>query len=215
MNVMGFDPSKTSGISLWDTKRDHSSIWCDIIRMPDECDHYWFGVQIQRKILRIIKEQGKPDLGVVEQQSLNSMGNNLDGVIYPWGATQAFCGVLGVYGIPVVRIAPQSWHVPFFGRGFKPQFKVHKLKKPDPRTGKMERIEYLWKEACVKACEDMGIQLPKPASLAHNAADACALAICWRTGKPISEEYHPKFIELIQQRNERAPSGDLFAGVGA
>jgi len=215
MKVWGFDPSKTSGIAEWHTNRDHSSIWCDILRMPDECDHYWFGVQIQRKLVKLIKERGKPDLGVVEAQSHNSMGNNLDGVIYPWGGALAFVGVLGAYGVPVVRIAPRSWHLPFFGKGFNPPYKIHKLKRPDPRTGKMERIEYLWKDACVASCEQMGIVLPTPKSLAHNAADACALAICWRTGKPISDEYHPDFIRLVQQRNERPTGGDLFGGAAA
>lgn len=203
MKVWGFDPSKTSGIAEWNTGRDHSSIWCDIMRMPDECDHYWFGVQIQRKIVRLIKERGKPDIGVVEQQSLNSMGNNLDGVIYPWGAAQAFCGILGVYGIPVLRIAPQSWHVPFFGRGFKPRQKITKLKKPD-KFGNLEKVENLWKDECVDACERMGIVLPRPRSLAHNAADACAVAICWRAAKTINDEYDQQFIRLVQQRNDRS-----------
>lgn len=204
IKIWGFDPSKTSGIAEWQINRSHASIWCDILRMPDECDHYWFGVQMQRKLINLVKERGKPDICVLEQQSLNSMGNNLDGVIYPWGAANAFCGVLGgAYGIPILRIAPQSWHVPFFGKGFKPPFKTHKLKKPDPKTGKMERIEYLWKEACVKACEDMGIVLPTPKSLAHNAADACALAICWRAANPIHQQYHQNFMSLVQGRNER------------
>ena len=205
MKVWGFDPSKTSGISEWETGRNHSSIWCDIIRMPNDCDHYWFGVQMQRKLIRFVKERGKPDLCVIEQQSLNSMGNNLDGVIYPWGAVKAFCGVLGgAYGVPIVKIAPQSWHVSFFGKGYKPRFKVHKLKKPDPKTGKTERIEYLWKEACVEVCEQMGIVLPKPASLAHNAADAAALAICWRAANPINDEYHAPWMKLVQARGEKA-----------
>lgn len=201
MRVMGFDPSKTSGISDWNTRQDHSSIWCDLLRMPDECDHYWFGVQIQRKIIKVIKERGKPDIGVVEQQSLNSMGNNLDGVIYPWTAALAFVGILGAYGIPVVRIAPQSWHSVFFGKGFKPP------QKPVTKTIKGQKVKTFendWKTACVKACQDMGIDLPKPASLSHNGADACALAICWRAANPISEEYHTRFIELVQNRGEKA-----------
>lgn len=206
MKVWGFDPSKTSGIGEWQTERDYSSIWCDIFRMPDECDHYWFGVQIQRKIIKTIKERGKPDIGVVEQQSLNSMGNNLDGVIYPWTAALAFCGILGAYGIPVVRIAPQSWHAVFFGRGFKPP------QKPVNKTIKGQKVKTFendWKAACVASCEQMGIILPTPKSLAHNAADACALAVCWRAANPIATEYHPQFINLVQQRNTR-PSADLF-----
>lgn len=214
MKVWGWDPSKTSGIAEWQTERDRSSIWCDIVRMPEECDPYQYSVQTTRKLVKLIKERGKPDIGVVEQQSLNSMGNNLEGVIYTWGGAQVFCGVMGLYGVPVVRIAPQSWHGPFFGQGFKPPQKIHKLKKPDPRTGKTEKVENLWKVAVVTACEDMGIVLPKPDSLAHNAADACALAICWHYAKAIDEEYHPQFMHLRQQRNTRA-GGDLFGGAAA
>lgn len=211
MKVLSCDPSKTMGLAEWQTERDHSSIWCDILRMPDDCDKYWYAVQTHRKLLKVIKERGKPDLGVVEAQSESSMGNNLDGVLYPWGGAYIFCAVLGAYGIPVVRIPPQTWHVSFFGRGFKPPQKpVKKMIKGK----KVATFENDWKAACVAACEQMNIILPSPKSLSHNAADACALAICWRAGTPIAAEYHPQFISLVQQRNNR-PAGDLFGGAAA
>lgn len=201
VKVWGCDPSKTTGIAEWETGRHISSIWCDILRMPDDCDKYWFSVQLQRKLIRLIKERGKPDIGVVEQQSENSMGNNLDGVLYPWGGAYAFCAVLGAYGVPVVRIAPQTWHSMFFGKGFKPP------QKPATKTikgNKVKTFENDWKAACVASCEREGISLPKPASLSHNAADACALSICWRGGTPISDEYMSAFMSLLQQRNDRS-----------
>lgn len=211
MKVMSCDPSKSSGIAEWETKSDISSIWCDVLRMPDDCDEYWYAVQLQRKLVRVIKERGKPDLGVVEQQSGSSMGNSLQGVIYTWGGAMIFAGVLGAYGIPVVRIAPQTWHASFFGKGFKPPQKpVRKLVKGK----KVDTFENDWKAACVNTCEMHGIRLPPQKTIAHNAADACALAICWRNGTPINDEYHPRFIELIQQRNTRQ-SSDLFDGAAA
>lgn len=211
MKIWGFDPSKSSGIAEWHDKSHVSSIWCDVLRMPDDCDEYWFAVQLQRKLVRLIKERGKPDLGVVEQQSGSSMGNSLNGVIYTWGGAQIFCALLGTYGIPVVRIAPQSWHAMFFGRGFKPP---QKPVKKFVKGKKIDTFENDWKAACVAACERQGIHLPPQKTIAHNAADAAALAICWRGASPIHSEYHPRFISLVQNRNERQPS-DLFEGASA
>lgn len=200
MIVLACDPSKSTGLAEWNTKQDMSSIWATVLRMPDDCDALWYAVQLERKLIKIIKERGKPDIGVVEQQSGSSMGNSLEGVIYTWGGAQIFCATLGVYGIPVVRMAPQTWHAMFFGKGFKPPQKPVRKKV----QGKIvTTFENDWKAACVDACERQGIVLPTQKTIAHNAADAAALAICWRGGTPINPEYHPRFMELVQRRNSK------------
>ena len=86
---------------------------------------------------------------------------------------------------------PSSWRKSFFGEGFKPP--LDKKQKKD------------WKSAAVEECERIGITLPKQKALAHNAAEACALAICWgvRDMKVHAGGYHQPWLNLVMQRNER------------
>lgn len=199
--IWAFDPSKHTGFAEWHSKTDISSIVCNVIEMPAECDHYWFPVQFQRKLLRLVKDRGKPDLVVMEQQSLASMGNNLDGVIFPWVAVGTICGVFGAYGVPLTRIAPATWRKMFFGTGFKPPQKAVN-KKANGKTTVTYQND--WKAAAVSACERHGIVIPPKKTTNHNACEAAAMAICWRGAEPINKEMHSQFIALVQQRNERA-----------
>jgi Holliday junction resolvasome RuvABC endonuclease subunit len=195
--IIAFDPSKTTGWAYWDTDCDHSSIRCGLIEMPDKADHYYTGDQLGLKVQNLIKSfPKKPQFAVIEQQSLSSMGNNLDGVIYPWGAVFAISAICSNWGIPMGTIAPATWRNMFFPKGFKPPQKQRTVK------GKI-KLENDWKTPAVAECERMGIVLPAKKSTNHNAAEAAALAICWRGAKLHARRYEPAFMALLQQRNSK------------
>jgi len=204
--ILGFDPSKNTGWSVFDTKRDFSAIRCGVFEMPDKCDHYFTSDQIglkSRNLIRSLMENGeKPDFAVLEEQSLAKIGNtSADALIYPWLATSAVVSTLANFGIGYGTIPAASWRVMFYGRGFKP---------PLDNKGKKD-----WKEASRRECERLGIALPSQKTINHNAAESCALAICWRGAKLHARRYEAGFMGLLQQRNERAPNSDLFAGAAS
>jgi hypothetical protein len=206
MLSLGFDPSKNTGHGLWDTLKDHSSIESGVFEMPKGADQYYTGDQIGRKVtalLRGIKERhGRyPDFATLEEQSLAKIGNtSADAMIYPWVATAAIVSTLANFGIPYGTVPAATWRVMYYGKGFKP---------PLDNKGKKD-----WKSAAVRECERMGIILPPQKTISHNAAEACALAICWRGAKLHARRYEPAFMSLLQQRNARS-AGDLFEGVAA
>lgn len=200
--IIGFDPSKSTGWCLYSPDRrkadgNFSHIECGVFQMPDGADHYYTGDQIGLKttaLLRAHKEAhgAYPKFAVLEQQILAKVGNtSADAMIYPWVATSAIVATLANFGIPYGTLMPASWRKSFFGEGFKP---------PVDKKGKKD-----WKTAAVDECERLGIQLPKQKALGHNAAEACALAICWgvRDMKVHAGRYHEPWLKLIQQRNER------------
>lgn len=207
MISLGFDPSKNSGYGLWDTQRDHSSILSGVFEMPKGADQYYTSDQIGRKTVALIREckerHGRyPDFATLEEQSLAKIGDtSADAMIYPWVATSAIVSALANFGIPYGTIPAATWHVMFYGKGFKP---------PLDNKGKKN-----WKEAARRECDRMGIKIPAQKTINHNAAEACALAICWRAAKLHARRYEPAFMTLLQQRNERTLSSDLFQGNAA
>jgi hypothetical protein len=217
--LISFDPSKTTGWAVTDTRRDDSAIECDVFEMPDKADHYYtmdqIGLKTRNLIQGLVEAGRKPKFGVVEEQSLAKIGNtSADAMIYPWVASSAICSTLANFGIPYATIPAATWRVAFFGSGYKPPFKIIKLKKPDKKTGKMEKIEWLWKEAVVAECERRGIVLPSKKGLAHNAAEAAAIGMVGRCDKT---KIHAKRYEAIwnevkdsKYKKDRS-SGDLFA----
>jgi 1,2-phenylacetyl-CoA epoxidase catalytic subunit len=62
-----------------------------------------------------------------------------------------------------------------------------------------------WKSVAVTGWERIGIRLPSQRTLAHNAAEACALAICWEVKemKVHAGRYQEALMALRMQRNER------------
>ena len=200
--ILGFDPSKSTGWALFSPERERedgnfSHIECGVFQMPDKADHYYTSDQIGMKVanlLRGIKERHKrlPDFAVLEQQILAKIANtSADAMIYPWIASSSIVATLANFGIPYGTLMPSSWRKSFFGRGFKP---------PVDKKGKND-----WKAAAVDLCEQRGIELPKQKALAHNAAEACALAICWgiRDMNLHAGRYQQPWMNLIQQRNDR------------
>jgi hypothetical protein len=205
--IMAFDPSKGTGYCLFDTAKDFSAIECGVFEMPRGADQYYTADQLGLKttaVLRAIKEEhGKyPDFAVLEQQieaqvAVGGRGQNFAGSIYPWIATSAIVATLANFKIPYGTIMPASWRKSFFGQGFKP---------PLDKNGKKD-----WKKAAIAECERLGITLPSKKALADDAAEACALAICWasRDINLHAGRYQEPFMRLLQQRNTRPPN-DLF-----
>jgi hypothetical protein len=187
--IWGFDPSKYTGWAIFKPEMEKidgncSHIKCGVFEMPEKADHYYTGDQIGLKVVSLIRDYGKPDFVVLEEQSLAKIGNSsADAMLYPWIATSAIVATLANFAIPYATIPAATWRVAFFGSGFKPAFKIHKLKKPDPKTGKTEKIEYLWKDACVSECERRGVTITGNKAIAHNAAEACALAMVGQSDK--------------------------------
>ncbi|MGP4665959.1 hypothetical protein [Agrobacterium pusense] len=124
-----------------------------------------------------------------ESQALSCM---LHGAVY---------ATLGNWGKPWGTISAATWRKMFFGAGYKPPLDNH---------GKND-----WKRAAIEQCELEGIILPAKKATRDNAAEAAALAVCWRGVEIHAGRYRPAFQDFLQQRNERAPSGDLFAAVNA
>lgn len=206
MKILAFDPAKTTGYAFYDTARDLSAIRCGVLEMPDNADAYYTGDQLGLKVTRLIKEFGKPDFAVLEEQSLAQIGNsNAAAIIYAWGSSLAIVATLANFGVPYGTIPPGTWRKMFFGKGFKPPVKAAKPgKKP----------ENDWKAAAVAECERHQIVLPSKKTIAHNAAESCALAVCWRGAKLHAKRYEPAFMSLLQQRNSHV-GGDLFGGAAA
>lgn len=223
--ILGFDPSKTTGWAIYSPEQERrdknfSHIKCGVFEMPNKADHYYTGDQIGRKVKSLLRdfhvEHGQyPDFAILEEQSKAKIGNtSADAMLYPWIATTAIVSTLANFGVPYATIPAATWRVAFFGSGFKPPYKIHQLKKPDPKTGKTERIEWLWKDACISECERRGIQLPKTKAFADDAAEACALAMIGQTDK---SKIHAGRYEGAWKaiRNTRFKSEDLFSGASA
>lgn len=201
MLIIAFDPSKGSGFALFDTASDFSAIETGVMEMPAKADAYYTADQIGLKVTALLRrckeDRGRyPDFAVLEQQieaqaSVAGRGQSFAGSIYPWIATSAIVATLANFKIPYGTIMPASWRKTFFGQGFKP---------PLDKKGKKD-----WKNAAITECERLGINLPSRKALADDAAEACALAICWAS-KDINlhaGRYHEPFMRLLQQRNER------------
>lgn len=188
--ILGFDPSKSTGWCIYDPHRPKSAIDCGVFEMPDKADAYYTGDQIARRTVELVRKAGghsRIAFAVLEEQSKAQIGrSNADAMIYAWGTSLAIVGTLANFGIPYGTIPPGTWRKMFYGAGFKP---------PLDKKGKND-----WKAAAVNQCDREGIVLPTKKTLAHNAAEACALAICWRGAKLHARRYEPKFLALLQGR---------------
>lgn len=217
MIIWGVDPSSKCGLAIWDNTRDISSAHCEVIENKVKRDYYWFAVQVGRTLRNRVKEFGKPDLVVIEQGSESTQGTGINGIIWGWDCAGAIAGIMGVYGMPIATIWPSTWRTPFYGRGFiPPQIPVMEkgVQVINPKTGK-PKFENDWKTAAINKCSELGVQLPPQKGLAHNAAEAVAIAHSWAHATHIHESYEDAFKRLKKARNERPASADLFGGVAA
>ncbi|MDM9643861.1 hypothetical protein [Rhizobium sp. S163] len=204
--ILGFDPSKYTGWALYSPEHrkadgNFSRVKCGVLEMPEKADMYYTADQIGLKVTALLRDIKAdtgvyPDFAVLEQQieaqvSMQGRGQNFAGSISPWVATSAIVATLANFGIPYGTLMPSPWRKAFFGEGFSP---------PVDSKGKKD-----WKAAAVAECERIGIQLPKKKTLSHNAAEACALAICWgvREMKVHAGRYQEPLMALRMGRNER------------
>lgn len=187
--ILGLDPSKTTGWSIYDTTELTPKYWgnafeCGVFEMPKGADvHHtadMIGGDLTDLIIRCQKSKGrKPDFALIEGQIESMIGGSGFSALYPWFATCAIVSILGRYKIPYATAMPSTWRTGFFGERYKPPFRIVKLKKPDAK-GRTEKTEWLWKDAIIDRCAELGIKLPKTKEHAHNAAEACAIAYCWQ-----------------------------------
>lgn len=177
MIIWGFDPSKNSGFAIYDTARDRAAIVCGVLAMPEKADHYYTSEQIGLKVTALVKQYGRPDFAVLEEQIAASVrGTNADGMLYPWLATSGIVSTLGNFNVPYGTLLPATWRTMFFGERFDPPKK--KVKRDGKITEKND-----WKAPAMSECERLGIVLPSNKADADDAAEAAAIAICWRHKK--------------------------------
>ncbi|ASY62494.1 hypothetical protein SJ05684_c10360 [Sinorhizobium sojae CCBAU 05684] len=201
MKILSFDTSKTAGWAFYDTSKHVSSIECDVLEFPAKASIEYCADQMGLKVTALIK-RFRPDFVIMETALKMSPGGTLATVVSCM-LHGAVLSTVANFGIPWGTISSATWRVMFYGKGFKPPHKVIKLAKPD-KKGRMEKIEYLWKEAIVTQCEREGITLPTKKTIAHNAGEAAAIAICWRGAQIHAGRYRPAFQNMLQQRHERA-----------
>jgi len=218
MIVWGIDPSSKCGLAIYDAERSVSAAHCEVLDMKDSPNYYWYGAQLGRKLRSRVNDFGRPDIIVIEQGSESTQGTGINGIIWVWNVIGTVTGVFGVYGTPIATIHPATWRKPFYGIGFKPpQLPVmesivvngQKVRRQVVEKGK-PKFQNDWKAAAVAKCENDGITLPPQKTLAHNAAEAFGVAHSWAHASVIDKEFHPAFMALLQQRNERPASVDLF-----
>lgn len=217
--ILAFDPSKSTGWCLYDTARHYSSIECGVLEMPDKADAYYTADQIGLKVVSLLKsckEQHNrlPDFAVLEQQiEAQVAGSKFAGTIYPWIASSSICSTLARFAIPYGTLMPSAWRKMFFSGYDVPQSPVMETVQVDGRKVKQHardtkgrlKYKYEWKDAAIAKCEELGIVLPKQKALADDAAEACALAICW-ANKDMNlhaRRYQAPWLALQQGRNER------------
>lgn len=198
MIIIGFDPSKSTGWSLYDTDKHYSAITCGVLEMPPKADAYYTADQLGLKVTELLKackekHHRLPDFAVLEQQieaqaAVSGRGQSFAGSIFPWIATSAIVATLARFKIPYGTLMPSTWRKMFFGAAYN-----HKM----PAAEK--------KKACIAECERLGIELPRTKALADDAAEACALAICWAS-KDMNlhaRRYEEPWMRLIQMRNQK------------
>lgn len=200
MRVLGLDVSKHAGWALWETKNALASIRCDVMEFPAKASIEYCADQMGLKVTKLIKDE-KPDFIVLETALKMSPGGSAVSIVSSCMLHGAVYATLGNWGKPWGTISVGTWRKMFFGQGFTC---------PLDAKGKKD-----WKRAAIEQCELEGITLPAKKTIRDNAAEAAALAVCWRGADIHAGRYIPAFQGFLQQRNERAPSGDLFAGVGA
>lgn len=201
MKVLAFDTSKTAGWAFFDTIKHISSIKCDVLEFPAKASIEYCADQMGLKVTKLIREF-KPDFVIMETALKMSPGGTMATVVSCM-LHGAVLSTVGNFGIPWGTISSATWRKMFYGTGFKPPQKITKLAKPDPKTGKTEKVENLWKEAIVIQCEREGIILPSRKTVAHNAGEAAAIAVCWRGAEIHAGRYRPAFQGFLQQRNDR------------
>lgn len=201
MRVLALDTSKTAGFACFETDKHPSAMRCDVLEFPAKASIEYCADQMGNKIKGLIREF-KPEF-VIMETALKMSPTGTTATVVSCMLHGAVLATVGNFGIPWGTISAATWRKMFFGTGFKP---------PLDKKGKND-----WKTAAVDQCVREGIVIPSRKTIAHNACEAAAIAICWRGATIHAGRYIPPFQAMLQQRNNPAPkqSGDLFHGAAA
>lgn len=185
--IMALDTSKKAGFAVWRTEKHPSSMLTGVMQFKDGASIEYCAGQMGLKIVALLREH-KPDFVIMEESIKTVMKGPSATIVSNMlhGAVIATCENMHVlWGtIPV-----QTWRKMFFGQGFKP---------PPDKHGKND-----WKAAAVASCENAGITIPTQKTISHNAAEAAAMAYCWRGAEIHTDRDRTRFMELLQRRNDR------------
>lgn len=204
MRVLALDTSKTAGFACFETDKHPSAMRCDVLEFPAKASIEYCADQMGNKIKGLIREF-KPEF-VIMETALKMSPTGTTATVVSCMLHGAVLATVGNFGIPWGTISAATWRKMFFGKGFQPPQKFNKAKKKNEND---------WKTAAVEQCEREGITLPSRKTVAHNAAEAAAIAICWRAAEIHAGRYIPAFQAMLQKRNARPEAADLFAGASA
>ena len=187
MIILGLDPSKTSGWAYYDTEA-RVILKCGLLRVPPKTAHYET-IEVMAELFRgMLAANGKPDMAVIEEAMLQT-GNSADALIYAWQAATVAVSDLTEQSIPYGTLPVQTWRARVFKGRTLPELPMGKDEPPRKRP----KPDY--KRAAVMLCDEWGVTLPTPASLAHNAAEACLMAVCWTSAKFHTEAAGQAFVK--------------------
>jgi cytochrome c553 len=202
--ILGLDLSTCTGFAFWDTARHFSSIEAGVVELQSAKDAHddWRVAQMGIKTSNLIK-QYRPDFVLIEERLRFSksgdkafaMSNAIHGAVL-----SHLCSWNMLFGVIPVR----SWHAAAYGEKF-----TRPLVEERDRNGNQKRDnagkplfkQKDWKQVAVEKCEQLGIALPGKKTVAHNAAEAAIIAMCWRCHNRItvpSKRDHARYIALLQ-----------------
>lgn len=204
MKVLGLDVSKHAGWAVWETHRSISSIKCDVLEFPAKASIEYCADQMGLKITALIKDH-KPDFIVLETALKMSPGGSAVSIVSSCMLHGAVYATLGNWGKPWGTISVGTWRRMFFGKDPSlPQTPIMDKNGVQARDSKGRlKFKTEWKQAVIEQCEREGIELPSKKTIKDNAAEAAALAVCWRGAEIHAGRYRPAFQAFLQQRNER------------
>jgi hypothetical protein len=225
--ILGLDISKTTGWAIFETWADASKIATGIISFPEKAHIEYCADQMQAKLADLLKSYKKAnpptasmpdgaeiDFAVIETALKVSPKRDSASIVSSCMLHGAVLATLSRFKIPWGTIHSQTWRSHFFVNGFKPPQKMV----TDKKTGK-PKFENDWKSAVVARCERDGIVLPTQKTLAHNAAEAAAIAQLYflREVEFHAKRYEPAITAIRQQHNAKMPrmNNDLFSGAAA
>jgi len=197
--ILGLDLSSHGGWAVYDLERSRSAIECGVYEFPEKSSPEYRGAQIGLKLASTIRwaqqAYGRPlDLAAIEGMAMTSIAGVRSTIIS--AALHGACySTLANFGIAWGTVPVATWRAAIYGKGFKPP---QKLVTKKIKGVKQQVPENDWKIAAVNACHDMQINLPPQKTIAHNAAEAACVAICWRSAKLHAKRYHDRFMALQQ-----------------
>ncbi|EFL88314.1 hypothetical protein [Ahrensia sp. R2A130] len=110
--IYGVDPSKSTGVAIFDTDKPRSAIRVETLKIEG-------GLlgdlpkSISKNMYRLFRKHGKPDFMCIEQPILQNLGGVNSLII----ANQIFGSLMGqcpMFGVNDAVLAPQSWRVALF-----------------------------------------------------------------------------------------------------